>query len=242
MPLPTIPLGETGVQVTRFGLGGEGVLRSWNREREATALIQRALELGVTYFESARAYSGSESYLGAALGAEREKIFLTSKSAERTRAGALRDLETTLRNFRTEYVDLWQVHDLREEAEWEALKAPGGALEAFEEARSAGKVRFIGITGHHHPGVSVPDGPDAGQHRGSPSAGVSGRHAARGPGAADGGDRDEGDGRRDVHPSRPAGLADAALGAFHGGDRVDGWLRQPGGTGREPARRSVGTA
>jgi aryl-alcohol dehydrogenase-like predicted oxidoreductase len=149
--IPTSTLGTTGVQVTRFGLGGEGVLRTWNRDREATALIRRALELGVTYFESARAYSGSESYLGAALGSDRERIFLTSKSAERTRAGALRDLEATLRNFRTEYVDLWQVHDVREESEWEQITGPGGALEAFEAARQAGKVRFLGVTGHHDP-------------------------------------------------------------------------------------------
>jgi aryl-alcohol dehydrogenase-like predicted oxidoreductase len=149
--LPTLQLGRTGMEVTRFGLGGEGVLRTWGREAEAAALIRRALELGVTYFESARAYSGSEAYLGAALGADRPNIFLTSKSAERSRAGALRDLETTLQNFRSDYVDLWQVHDLREEREWEELTAPGGALEAFEEARRAGKARFIGITGHHDP-------------------------------------------------------------------------------------------
>lgn len=137
--------------VTRFGLGGEGVLRTRGREREAFHLIRRALELGVTYFESARAYAGSESYLGAALGPDRERIFLTSKSASRDRGGALRDLETTLRNFRSDYVDLWQVHDLREQREWEQLTGPGGALEAFEQARQAGKARFIGITGHHDP-------------------------------------------------------------------------------------------
>lgn len=149
--LPQVPLGRTGVQVSRFGLGGEGVLRTWGRETEAGALVRRALDLGVTYFESARAYSGSESYLGAALGADRPRVFLTSKSAERTRAGALRDLDTTLKNFRSDYVDLWQVHDLRQEQEWERIAGPGGALEAFEAARKAGKARFIGITGHHDP-------------------------------------------------------------------------------------------
>src|SRR3954471_923191 len=107
--IPKVSLGRTGVEVTRFGLGGEGVLRTWNRGAEATAVIHRALELGVTYFESARADAGSEECLGAALGADRARVFLTSKSAERTRGGALRDLETTLRNFRTDYVDLWQV-------------------------------------------------------------------------------------------------------------------------------------
>jgi aryl-alcohol dehydrogenase-like predicted oxidoreductase len=154
MSLPQLAktkLGQTGVDVTRFGLGGEGVLRTEGREPEATRLIRRAVDLGVTYFESARAYAGSEEYLGKALGSDRQNIFLTSKSAQRTKLAALRDLDTTLRNLRTDYLDLWQVHDLRTEAEWLTVTGPGGALEAFEQARSAGKVRFIGITGHHDP-------------------------------------------------------------------------------------------
>ncbi|MFO0753753.1 MAG: aldo/keto reductase [Thermodesulfovibrionales bacterium] len=82
-------LGRTGEQVTILGLGGEGVLRSFGYEREAYALINRALDLGITYCESARAYSGSESYYGKALKERRSEVFLTSKSHARDRKGAL---------------------------------------------------------------------------------------------------------------------------------------------------------
>ena len=148
------PLGRTGVPVTLFGLGGEGVLRTFGREREASALINRALDLGVTYCESARAYSGSESYYGRALRERRKDIFLTSKSHDRTREGALAHLHETLTNMGTDHLDLWQVHDVREEAEIGEIFGPGGAIEAFTEAKQQGKTRFIGVTGHHDPAVT----------------------------------------------------------------------------------------
>lgn len=148
------PLGRTGIPVTLLGLGGEGVLRTFGREREASALINRALDLGITYCESARAYSGSESYYGRALRERRKDIFLTSKSHDRTREGALAHLHETLTNMGTDHLDLWQVHDVREEAEIEEIFGPGGAIEAFTEAKQQGKTRFIGVTGHHDPAVT----------------------------------------------------------------------------------------
>ncbi len=87
--LPKRTLGNTGVEVTILGLGGEGVLRTFEQEEEAVPLIHRAIDLGITYFETARAYSGSESYYGIALGERRREIFLASKSHERTSDGAL---------------------------------------------------------------------------------------------------------------------------------------------------------
>lgn len=149
--LPVRDLGRTGEKVTIFGLGGEGVLRTWGRERQAEALIDRALALGINYFESARAYAGSETYYGAALRERRRRIFLTSKTASRSRDGALRDLETTLANMRTDYLDLWQLHDLREEEEWERSLRDDSVLAALREAKADGRVRFIGVTGHHDP-------------------------------------------------------------------------------------------
>jgi aryl-alcohol dehydrogenase-like predicted oxidoreductase len=149
-------LGKTGVEVTSFGLGGEGVLRTWAREPEAVELIWRALELGVTYFDCAHAYAGSEDYHGAVWGEHprlRQNVFLCSKSAERTKLGARRDLELTLRRMRIDYLDLWQVHDVRTSEEWERISGPGGALEAFVQAHQAGLARFIGITGHYDPAV-----------------------------------------------------------------------------------------
>jgi aryl-alcohol dehydrogenase-like predicted oxidoreductase len=153
MILPQRPLGRTGVSVTLLGLGGEGVLRTYGYDRQAQGLILAALEAGVNYFETARAYSGSEAYLGRNLTGHRHRIFLTSKSHARTRAEAERHLTTTLTNLNTDYLDLWQVHDLRTQADLEAIAAPGGALEAFQGAKEQGLARFIGVTGHHDPAV-----------------------------------------------------------------------------------------
>lgn len=151
MDIPKRKLGKTGVDVTILGLGGEGVLRTYGYEREANDLINRAIDLGINYFESARAYSGSESYYGRSLRERRKEIFLTSKSHARNKKGALLHLQETLRNMKTDHLDLWQVHDVRTEEEIEEIFGPNGALEAFVEAKDKGLVRFIGVTGHHDP-------------------------------------------------------------------------------------------
>jgi len=152
-PVPKRPLGKTGVEVTILGLGGEGVLRTFGREKEAVSLVHRAIDLGMTYFETARAYSGSESYYGIALGERRKEIFLTSKSHERTSEGALKHLETTLGNLRTQSLDLWMVHDVRTPKDLDEIFGPKGAIKAFEASRKNGLVRFIGVSGHRNPAI-----------------------------------------------------------------------------------------
>lgn len=144
-------LGRTGVNVTILGLGGEGVLRTFGQEKEAYALINRALDLGINYCESARAYSGSEEYYGKALKERRKDIFLTSKSHARDKKGALAHLQETLRNMKTDHLDLWQVHDVRTEEDIQDIFGKNGAIEAFIEAKEKGLTRFIGVTGHHDP-------------------------------------------------------------------------------------------
>jgi len=151
--LPKRSLGRTGEQVTVLGLGGEGVLRTFDREEEALDLIHRAIDLGITYFESARAYSGSESYYGMALRERRKDIFLASKSHERTVDGALKHLETTLENMRTDFLDLWMVHDVRTIKDLDLIFGPKGAIKAFETAQGDRMVRFIGISGHRNPTI-----------------------------------------------------------------------------------------
>ncbi len=153
MTIPQRTFGRTGHSVTLLGLGGEGVLRTFGYEREAQAMVEAALEAGITYFESARAYSGSEAYLGNILNGRRDRIFLTSKSHGRTRSEAEDHLATTLRNLQTDHLDLWQVHDVRTRGDLEALTAPDGALEVFRWAREEGYARFIGVTGHHDPAI-----------------------------------------------------------------------------------------
>jgi len=151
--LPKRPLGKTGMEVTILGLGGEGILRTFGQEKEAVALIQRAIDLGITYFESARAYSGSESYYGEALNERRRDIFLASKSHERTGDGALKHLETTLSTMKTDYLDLWMVHDVRTTKDLDVIFGPKGASRAFEAAKRNKLARFIGISGHRNPTI-----------------------------------------------------------------------------------------
>ncbi len=151
--LPKRLLGKTGVEVTILGLGGEGVLRTFGQDREAVSLIQRAIDLGITYFETARAYAGSESYYGMALKERRRDIFLASKSHERTGDGALKHLETTLSMMKTNYLDLWMIHDVRTSKDLDLIFGPKGAMKAFEAAKRNKLVRFIGITGHRNPTI-----------------------------------------------------------------------------------------
>jgi aryl-alcohol dehydrogenase-like predicted oxidoreductase len=154
MNIPKRKLGKTGAEVTIFGLGGEGVLRTHGHEDEAYRLINRGIDLGINYFESARAYSGSESYYGLALKERRKEIFLTSKSHARDKKGAMAHLRQTLANMKTDHLDLWQVHDVRTEEEVEEIFSSNGAIQAFLEAKEKGLTRFLGVTGHHDPFIT----------------------------------------------------------------------------------------
>lgn len=154
MNIPKRKLGKTGAEVTIFGLGGEGVLRTHGHEDEAYRLINRGIDLGINYFESARAYSGSESYYGLALKERRKEIFLTSKSHARDKKGAMAHLRQTLANMKTDHLDLWQVHDVRTEEEVEEIFSSNGAIQAFLEAKEKGLTNFVGVTGHHDPFIT----------------------------------------------------------------------------------------
>jgi aryl-alcohol dehydrogenase-like predicted oxidoreductase len=151
-----IELGRTGAVVERVSLGGEGILRTRGRGAVAVPMVVAALDEGVRYGDTAPAYDQSQDYWGAALrerpGA-RERLFLASKTHARDKAGALRLLDDTLRRLGTHLLDLWQMHDLRTKAEVRELLSPSGAVAAAEQAKKEGRVRFIGLTGHHDPDV-----------------------------------------------------------------------------------------
>lgn len=152
--IDTRGFGKAERPVSLVGLGGEGILRTHGQETRATAVILEAIEQGITYFDCARVYKGSESYYGRIWGdrpSVRQGVFQAGKSAERTRMGAQTDLERTLRTMKIDYLDLWQIHDVRTEEDLARISGPDGALEAFVQAREAGKTRFIGVTGHHDP-------------------------------------------------------------------------------------------
>lgn len=148
--------GRTGRHVSAVGLGGEGVLRTFRRTDEALAVIREAMAQGITYFDSARAYAGSEGYYGAFWSlheGHRPSIFQASKSAMRDRAGARAELDATLGIMGIDHLDLWQIHDVRTWGELQMIEGPGGALEAFSEARATGRADHIGVTGHHDPAI-----------------------------------------------------------------------------------------
>jgi predicted aldo/keto reductase-like oxidoreductase len=154
---PLRQLGRTGVLVEPVSLGGEGILRTTGRSAEAVPMIVEALRLGVRYCDTAPAYAQSQDYYGEAFRAAgpgaRERVFLASKTHARDRDGALRLLDASLRKLGTDHLDLWQLHDLRELDELDQIFGKGGAIEAVERARADGRVRFVGITGHHDPAI-----------------------------------------------------------------------------------------
>jgi predicted aldo/keto reductase-like oxidoreductase len=152
-PLPRRALGKTGVEVTLFGLGGEGILRTYGEEKAAAKVISRALDQGVNYCDTAPAYAGSMDYYGATLGERRKDIFLASKTADRTRDGSLKILDASLKRLRTDRIDLWQLHDLRDMEEIDEIFGKGGAIEALQQAKAEKRVRFLGLTGHHDPKI-----------------------------------------------------------------------------------------
>lgn len=153
--LPSRPLGRIGKEVSILGLGGEGILRTHGETARAVRVIHRALDLGITYCDTAPAYASSRDYYGAALGERRQQVFLASKTHDRSRDGSLRLLDDSLLRLRTDHLDLWQLHDLRTAEDLDRIFAKGGAFEALVRARSEGRVRFVGLTGHHDPAILV---------------------------------------------------------------------------------------
>ena len=154
--IPRRVFGKTGVSLSVIGLAS-GRFYLAGSDDDAIALTRRAVQLGINYFDTAHTYWGghSEEIYGVALKAARKNIFLATKSNKRTRQGAEEDLATSLRKLQTDYLDLWQVHEIQTMAEVETAFGPGGAIEAFEAAKKAGKARFIGFTGHHDPAIHL---------------------------------------------------------------------------------------
>lgn len=148
--MPKSTLGKSGLEVSKFCLGGYHM--AVKGEENGVKIIHRALDLGVTFFDSAAKYHDgrSDEVYGKALSpSQRQKIILMSKAQLRTKDEAMQQLETTLRRMKTDYLDLWQCHEVARHDEVDKIFAPGGSLEAFVLAKKQGKVRHIGFTGHH---------------------------------------------------------------------------------------------
>ena len=138
-------LGKTGLKVSRMGFGGIPIQ---SIDAEGTKkLIHKLHKGGVNYIDTARGYTVSEEFLGYALEGIRQDFVLATKSMARTKDAMAKDIDLSLKNLRTDYIDLYQIHN-PSAADLEQVQAPGGALEALLEAKAAGKIGHIGITLH----------------------------------------------------------------------------------------------
>ena len=138
-------LGKTGLKVSRMGFGGIPIQKI--DEEGTRKLLREMAEKGINYIDSARGYTVSEQYIGYGLEGIRDKFILATKSMSRTKDAMAADIETSLKNFRTDYIDLYQVHNPSME-QLDQVIEKGGALEALREAKKAGKIGHIGLTAH----------------------------------------------------------------------------------------------
>jgi predicted aldo/keto reductase-like oxidoreductase len=156
--IPRRPLGRTGETVSAVALGGYhlGLVKT---EREATRIVHEAIDAGLNFLDNAWEYHEgvSEERMGKALRDRRERVFLMTKVCThgRDKRTALRQLEQSLRRLKTDYLDLWQIHEVVYENDPDLHFAPGATVEALEQARRDGKVRFVGFTGHKHPDIHL---------------------------------------------------------------------------------------
>ena len=140
-----VMLGNTGLKVSRLGFGGIPIQRI--SADEAKKLMKAVHDAGINYIDSARGYTVSEELIGAAIEGFREDFVIATKSMARDKEGMARDIEVSLKNFRTDYIDIYQCHNPSVE-QLEKICGEGGALEALLEAKKAGKIRHIGLTAH----------------------------------------------------------------------------------------------
>ncbi len=145
-PLERRALGRTGERLSIIGFGGIVVMDATTAE--AAERVGHAIDRGVNYFDVAPSYGNAETMLGPALAPYRKDVFLACKTQERTREGAARELDGSLARMRTDHFDLYQLHAVTTKDDVATILGPGGALEAFVAARTAGKVRFLGFSAH----------------------------------------------------------------------------------------------
>ena len=138
-------LGKTGLKISRLGFGGIPIQKI--DEKGTKNLIDDLINEGVNFIDTARAYTVSEEYLGYALEGKRQNFVLATKSMARTKELMARDIDISLKNLRTDYIDLYQIHNPSPK-DFEAVTAEGGALEALLEAKKEGKIGHIGVTLH----------------------------------------------------------------------------------------------
>lgn len=140
-------LGRTGLEVSAISFGGLPLQRC--TMDEAGPVLAAALDAGINFFDNARAYTDSEAKFGQYLAPRRSEFYLATKSMARDKAGMAKDIDISLATMKTDYIDIYQVHNIKRREDLDQVMGQGGALEALKEAQAAGKIGHIGVTGHN---------------------------------------------------------------------------------------------
>jgi len=163
--IPQRAFGKTGHMVGIYSLGAQATCEQLNRREDAMAIINRSIDLGINYIDTSAAYGKdgdiggkdlqgtSERHLGEVMKTRRNEVFLATKTHDRSYDGAMRHLESSLENLKTDVIDLWQIHNVKsfENEDIDRIFADDGCLKALVKARDEGTVRFLGFTGHEDP-------------------------------------------------------------------------------------------
>jgi predicted aldo/keto reductase-like oxidoreductase len=153
--MPTNALGKTGYKVGVLSLGGQAAIETVGKEDLSEKIINRALDLGINYIDTAASYGKglSQKNIGRVMKSRRNETYLATKTHLRSYDESMRLLEESLTNLQTDHLDTWQLHNVKTQEQVDQIFADDGAIKAFEKARTEGMVRFLGITGHFEPMV-----------------------------------------------------------------------------------------
>ena len=151
--MPTRSFGKTGFKVGILSLGGQATIEMKGTEEESEKIVNRAIDLGVNYIDTAASYGGGQSQIniGRVIKTRRSEVWLSSKTHDTSYEGSMRLLEQSLKSLQTDHLDTWQLHNVQTKEQLEKIFADNGAIKAMEKAKSEGMVRHIGITGHFEP-------------------------------------------------------------------------------------------
>ena len=151
--MPTNSFGKTGFKVGILSLGGQATIEKQGTEKESEKIINRALDLGVNYIDTAASYGRGQSQIniGRVMKTRRSEVWLSTKTHDETYDGSMRLLEESLKSLQTDHLDTWQLHNVKTKSQLDEIFSDSGSIKALEKAKSEGTVRHLGITGHYEP-------------------------------------------------------------------------------------------
>jgi predicted aldo/keto reductase-like oxidoreductase len=153
LAMPTNAFGKTGFKVGVLSLGGQATLEQAGTEEQSEKMINRAIDLGVNYIDTAASYGKgvSQKHIGMVMKTRRKEVWLSTKTHDRSYDGSMRLLEESLNSLQTDHLDMWQLHNVQRQDQVDQIFADDGALKALIKAKEEGVVRHLGVTGHYEP-------------------------------------------------------------------------------------------